>query len=176
MHHYRCQNVYITATVSERIVNTLEFSPHNSPMPQMSSTDHVLMAAQDMTDALKHPHPDVPLATIGDDTISALATLAKIFTRKFKKAEAPEIPLAPIKSAANKQPESRVQPTLTPPPKTPISNEISNPRQPGIPQRATTCERGHTSNKECSTSKGANRGAPTFSAKFVLIFLGHGWR
>jgi hypothetical protein len=68
-----------------------------------------------MTDALKHPYPDVPFAAIGDDTISALVTLAKKITRKFKKAEAPEIPLAPIKVAANKQPESRVQPTLTSP-------------------------------------------------------------
>jgi hypothetical protein len=84
-------------------------------MPQISSTDRVLMAAKDTTDALKHPHPDFPFATIGDDTISALATLAEIFTRKFKKAEAPVIPLAPIKSATNKQPQSHVQPTLTSP-------------------------------------------------------------
>jgi hypothetical protein len=102
MHHYRCQKVNLTATASECIVDMLEFSPHNSPMPQMSSTDRVLMAAQDMTDALKRPHPDIPSATIGDDTISALATLAEIFTRKFKKAEAPVIPPAPIKYAANK--------------------------------------------------------------------------
>jgi hypothetical protein len=115
MHHYRCQNVYITATTSERIVDTLDFSPHNSPIPQMSSTDRVLMAAQDMTDALKHPHPYIPFVAIGDDTISALATLAEIFTRKFKKAEAPVIPPPPIKSAANKQPQSQVQPTLTSP-------------------------------------------------------------
>jgi hypothetical protein len=115
MHHYPCQTVYITSTASEHIVNTLDFFPHNSPMPQMSSTDRLLMATQDMTDALKHPHPDVPFATIGDDTISALTTLADIFTRKFKKAEAPEIPLAPVKAAANKQPEARVQPTLTSP-------------------------------------------------------------
>jgi hypothetical protein len=53
-------------------------------MPQMSSTDRILMTAQDMTYALKHPHPDVPFTTIGDDTISALATLVEIFTRKFK--------------------------------------------------------------------------------------------
>jgi hypothetical protein len=33
MHHYLCQNVYITATASERIVDTLEIFPHNSPMP-----------------------------------------------------------------------------------------------------------------------------------------------
>jgi hypothetical protein len=115
MHHYRCQNVYITATASERIVDTLDVFPHNSPIPQMSSTDRVLMASQDMTDALKHPHPDIPFATIGDDIISALATLSEIFTRKFKKAEAPVIPSAPIKSAANKQPQSQVQPTLTSP-------------------------------------------------------------
>jgi hypothetical protein len=33
MHHYRCQNVYITSTASDHIVETLEFSPPNSPMP-----------------------------------------------------------------------------------------------------------------------------------------------
>jgi hypothetical protein len=87
MNHYRCKNVYITALASERIVDTLEFFTHNSPMPQMSSTDRILMAAQDMTDALKHPYPDVPLANIGDDTITALEKLSEIFTRKFKKQE-----------------------------------------------------------------------------------------
>jgi hypothetical protein len=84
MQHYRCQNVFITATASKRIVDTLDFFPHNSPMPQMSSTYCVLMAAQDMTDALKHPHPDLPFVTIGDDTISALATLAEIFLESSK--------------------------------------------------------------------------------------------
>jgi hypothetical protein len=90
MNHYRCQNVYITATASERIVDTLKFFPHNSPMPQMSSTDRILIAAQDMTDALKHPHPDVPFATIGDETIASLEKLSEIFTRKFKKQEKPD--------------------------------------------------------------------------------------
>jgi hypothetical protein len=73
MHHYRCQNVYISSTASKRIVDTLEFSPHNSPMPQLSSTDRLLMAANDMANALKHPHPEVPFAQFGDDTITALA-------------------------------------------------------------------------------------------------------
>jgi hypothetical protein len=36
------------------------------------------MAANDMTDALEHPHP-VPFANIGDDTITALAQLATSF-------------------------------------------------------------------------------------------------
>jgi hypothetical protein len=82
--------MYITATASERIVDTLEFFPHNSPMPQMSSTDRILMAAQDMTDALKHPSPDFPFATIGDDIKSALEKLSEIFTRKFKKQGKPD--------------------------------------------------------------------------------------
>jgi hypothetical protein len=45
MHHYRCQNVYIAATASERIADTLKFFPHNFPMPQLSSTDRLIMAA-----------------------------------------------------------------------------------------------------------------------------------
>jgi hypothetical protein len=89
MQHYLCQNIYITATASEQIVDTLEFPPHNYPMPQISSTDRILMAAQDMTDALKHPHPDAPFAIIGYDTITALATLSEIFTRKFKNRRQP---------------------------------------------------------------------------------------
>jgi hypothetical protein len=52
MHHYRCQNVYISTTASERIVDTLEFFPHNYQMPQLSSTVRLLMAAKDMMDAL----------------------------------------------------------------------------------------------------------------------------
>jgi hypothetical protein len=43
MHHYRCQNVYISTTASERIVDTLELFTHNYQMPQLSSTDRLLM-------------------------------------------------------------------------------------------------------------------------------------
>jgi hypothetical protein len=78
MHNYRCQNVYISATASERTVDTLEFFPHNSPMSQLSSTDRLIMAANDMTNALKNPHPAVPFAKIGDYTIAALTQLAEI--------------------------------------------------------------------------------------------------
>jgi hypothetical protein len=57
MHHYRCQNVYISSTASERIMDTLEFFPHNYQMPQLSSTDRLIMAAKDMMDALQNPYP-----------------------------------------------------------------------------------------------------------------------
>jgi hypothetical protein len=152
MNHYRCQNVYITATASERIVDTLELFPHNSHMPQMSSTDRILMAAQDMTDALKNPHPDVPFATIGDDTIAALKKLSEIFTRKFKKQEKPDptpkqeklhgiqrdvVPEASILSPPIQNHITRTNPTSTrfsegrqPPPRvvTPATRRVSPPR------------------------------------------------
>jgi hypothetical protein len=95
MHHYRCQNVYISSTASERIADTLEFFPHNYQMPQLSSTDRLLMASKDMTDALQNPHPEVPFARVGDDTISALADLAAIFKLKLRQTQPPTLPAAP---------------------------------------------------------------------------------
>jgi hypothetical protein len=86
MHHYRCQNVYISTTASERIVATLEFFPHNYQMPQLSSTDRLLMAAKDMMDAFQNPHPEVPFVIVGDDTVKALADLAAIFKLKLQQA------------------------------------------------------------------------------------------
>jgi hypothetical protein len=97
MHHYRCQNVYISTTASERIVDTLEFFPHNYQMPQLSSTDGLLMAAKDMTYAFQNPHLDVPFASVGDDTIAALADLAAIFKLKLQQAPSPATQAPPAK-------------------------------------------------------------------------------
>jgi hypothetical protein len=97
MHHYRCQNVCISATASERIVDTLEFFPHNYQMPQLSSTDRFLMAATDMTDALQNPHPEVPFARVGDDTILTLTELAAIFKLKLRQTPSPTPQAVPPK-------------------------------------------------------------------------------
>jgi hypothetical protein len=95
MHHYRCQNVYISSTASERIMDTLEVFPHNYQIPQLSSTDILLMAAKEMTDALQNPHPEVPFTNVGDDTISALTELANIFKFKLRKTQPTALPAAP---------------------------------------------------------------------------------
>jgi hypothetical protein len=97
MHHYRCQNVYISTTASESIVDTLEFFPHNYQMPQLSSTDRLLMASKDMTDALQNPHPEVPFASVGDDIIAALTDLAAIFKLKIQQTLSPATQAAPAK-------------------------------------------------------------------------------
>jgi hypothetical protein len=97
MHHYRCQNLYISTTASERIVDTIEFFPHNYQMPQLSSTDRLLMAAKDMTDALQNPHPEEPFTSVGDDTIAALTDLAAIFKLKLQQTPSPATQAAPAK-------------------------------------------------------------------------------
>jgi hypothetical protein len=95
MHHYRCQNVYISSTASECIVDTIEFFTHNYQIPQLSSTDRLIMAAKDVTDDLQNPHPEVPFARVGDDTISALAELAAIFKLKLRQTQTPMLPATP---------------------------------------------------------------------------------
>jgi hypothetical protein len=105
----------VTLTELERKVDTLEFFPHNSPMPQLSSTDRLIMATNDMANALQHPHPEVPFAHVGDDTITALTQLAEIFKNKFQKPKSPELTLSPTKAAENKRPVALTQPLLTSP-------------------------------------------------------------
>jgi hypothetical protein len=95
MHHYRFQNVYISTTASKRIMDTLELFPHNYQMPQLSSTDWLLMAAKDMTDTFQNPRPDVPFASVGDDTIKALTGLAAIFKLKLQQVPSPATPTSP---------------------------------------------------------------------------------
>jgi hypothetical protein len=99
MHNYQCQNVYIAATDSERIVDTLELFPHNFPMPQFSSTYRLIMAANDMSNALKNPHPEVPFSHIGDETIADLTKLAEIFKTKFQKVQSQGLPNVPAKAS-----------------------------------------------------------------------------
>jgi hypothetical protein len=122
-------------------------------MPQISSTDWLLMADHDMTYALKHPHPDVPFSTIGDDTIMALTTLSYILKNKFKMPLAPEIIESPIKAAENKGPAVLIQTIITSPAKNnyhtrsqievnPASaNVIESQNSPQLPMAVTPAAR-----------------------------------
>jgi hypothetical protein len=112
MHHYRCQNVYIAGTASERLVDTLECFPHNFQMLQLSSTDRLIMASNDMSNALKNPHPEVPFSHIGDDTIAALTKLAEIFKTKFQKVQTQGLPNVPATASEHTIPSNLSHPIL----------------------------------------------------------------
>jgi hypothetical protein len=73
------------------------------------------MATNDMTNALKNPHPAVPFAKVGNDTIEALTQLAEIFKNKFQKVKPPALSNSPIKAAENKRPAVLITPILTSP-------------------------------------------------------------
>jgi hypothetical protein len=125
-------------------------------MPQLSSTDRLLMAAKDMTDAFRNPHPDVPFASVGNDTIAALTDLATIFKLKLQQAPSPATQASPA--------------TLVQRPSLILSNQILNsPIPPQAakeitddnshsrrPQCAITSEGGHTSDNPSITSEGAH--------------------
>jgi hypothetical protein len=64
-------------------------------MPQLFSTDRLIMAAKDMMDALQNPHPEVLFARVRDDTISALAELASIVKLKLRQTPSPTLSAAP---------------------------------------------------------------------------------
>jgi hypothetical protein len=84
-------------------------------MPQLSSTDKLIMAANEMSNALKNPHPELPFSHIGDDTITALTTLAEIFKNNFQKVHIPGLPTAPAKVAERTFPAESSNPILASP-------------------------------------------------------------
>jgi hypothetical protein len=55
-------------------------------MPQLSSTDRLLMTAKDMNDAFQNPHPEVPFTSVADDTVKALTELAAISKLKLQQS------------------------------------------------------------------------------------------
>jgi hypothetical protein len=68
-------------------------------MPQLSSTDRLIMASNDMSNALQNLHPEVPFSHIGDDTIASLTTLAEIFKHNFQKVQTHGLPNVPATAA-----------------------------------------------------------------------------
>jgi hypothetical protein len=77
--HYRCHRVYVNNTQAERIAKTIEFFPYNCAMPKTSSADAATRAALDLISALENPTPAAPFATIGNEQLHAIRTLAAIF-------------------------------------------------------------------------------------------------
>jgi hypothetical protein len=168
MHHYRCQHVYISSTASKRIVKTLEFFPHNYQIPQLSSTDRLIMASKDMMDALKNPHPEVPFTHVGDDTISALAELSAIFKLKLRQSSTHTIPAAPptVKQRTCLADSSNPIKASTMPPA--ASDEITdNNSRSRHNQRAITSKGVHTNDAQSITSEGAHALTESLSPQLV---------
>jgi hypothetical protein len=117
--HYRCHRVYVTKTRAERIAKTVEFFPHNWKVPEVSPAHAATQAAQDLTEALLNPAPNVPFATVGATQRQALRQLAAIFekltTSKSTPPTQPRVPRNPDPHNPNtRQTTSRPQTIHTP--------------------------------------------------------------
>ena len=74
--HYRCYQIYIPKTQGTRICDTVEFFPTNCSLPNVSSHDAAIYAANDLIMALTKPQPTNSFLSIGDEQIVALQKLA----------------------------------------------------------------------------------------------------
>ena len=70
-------------------------------MPILSSADTAIRAALELTEALRHPHADLPYAPLSDNTITSLNEFSEIFTnetitnRTFTSSSHPNTPKLP---------------------------------------------------------------------------------
>ena len=70
--HYCCYQVYVTATATTCISDTVDFFPKAVTMPCTSSADSATLAAQALIHALLHPAPAAPFDQLGDSQLQAL--------------------------------------------------------------------------------------------------------
>jgi hypothetical protein len=95
-------------------------------MPTASSTDFTIAAGRDLTAALQHPSPVLPLSLIGDSPVVALKQLASIFTTVADTAPTP--PQAPTPTIPPGSPAlRRVTTTPTVPPGFPALSRAAQP-------------------------------------------------
>ena len=83
--HYRCYQIYIPKTQGTQICDTMEFFPTHCKMPNVSSYDAAIYAANDLITALTKPQPINSVISIVDDQLMALRQLATIFQCSIKK-------------------------------------------------------------------------------------------
>ena len=70
--HYRCHHVYFNITKEERVGDKVEFSPHHTKTPLISSEYCAALAEANLTEELINTNPEAPLAKMGETQLVAL--------------------------------------------------------------------------------------------------------
>ena len=81
MEYYRWHRVYFTKTKRERDSDYVECFPHNTPLPDKSSSENFIIAAHELAHALQNPAPQAPFSDIGDSQTVAIEQLSGIFSK-----------------------------------------------------------------------------------------------
>ena len=132
--HYRCCQIYIQKTQDTCICDTVEFFPTHCKMPNVTSHDAVIYAANDLITALTTPQPTNSVLSICNDQLVALQKLATIFQCSIHKnpiADPGEPDIAPphrprtrrqTKALANAAIKDIYSPTVSPTPTQPCDD------------------------------------------------------
>ena len=92
MEHYRCVKCFISKTSRERDGDTVEFFPHQIPIPSFTTESLLRQTAVDMVSLLQDPPALTPALQYGDATQNALLQIATLLNRAV---EVPPLPLVP---------------------------------------------------------------------------------
>jgi hypothetical protein len=115
LNHYRCYNVWIPATNSMHIANTVDWFPHNLSMPTASTTNILIATAKDLTTALRQSQRNPLLPPPDTQTRQGLIKLNKIFSNAPKPSSTTDadLPRVPTATSRTPAPLPRVLPTTT---------------------------------------------------------------
>jgi hypothetical protein len=72
LEHYRCYDVYISKTRSERVVETVDFFPTEIPLPFPASRELATQTAKQVMHALLNTKPAGPFCQVSDEQMLAL--------------------------------------------------------------------------------------------------------
>ena len=78
--HYRYYQIYIPKTQGTHICDTVEFFPTHCKMPNATSHDAVIYAANDLITTLTTPQPTNSVLSIGNDQLEALQKISHHFS------------------------------------------------------------------------------------------------
>ena len=125
MEHYRCVTCFIPSTNTIRHCDTVEFFPHATPIPELTTDSYLRQAASDIVHLLKNKPSIVPSLAGGTPTNIALEQIASLLNRSLTLPS----PLPPLEQPAlpNKHPHQSLDktPSQTPPPSTPLPDTRS---------------------------------------------------
>ena len=83
VHHYRCYTCYNIDTGGETTPDTIDFFTGFMKIPNYSTRDMAIQAAEDLAKALQTPRPESPFQ-VGDAQLKAIRGLSQIFDAETK--------------------------------------------------------------------------------------------
>ena len=153
MNSYRCFQVWIVASRSRRIVDTLTWHPLHVEAPIPTTEDAIIAAAQELAKALNQDDADRTLKFLQDDQVDALKALGNILGNHSRDASVDPLPTI---SESN---DTAISPRVATP-----TNTADSPRVPAAEDTTWHEASGVTGRRRRQARRRANKKASTPTA------------